>query len=105
MTSDLGPPEVLLAQLEMAVDGMELRPLMELTLEAVMGVARLYVPRSLQVKGSVRVQGTLSSPATGVAKFRGSVRCIYVCYRIRVGIFVPPPPPLLPSLEIGTVTI
>ena len=53
MTSDLGPPEVLSAQLEMAVDGVELRPLTELTLEAVMGVARLYVPRSLQVKEPV----------------------------------------------------
>lgn len=56
MTSDLGPPEVVSAQLVLGVDGLESCPLSTLLLRAVMGVARLYVPRSLQV-GSGQMLG------------------------------------------------
>ncbi len=50
LTSDPGPPEVMTAQLEVTVDGTKpLEPIRILPLRAVVGVARLFVPRSLLV--------------------------------------------------------
>ncbi len=46
---DLGAPEVITAQLEMVVGGGKGRLLSTLSLRAVVGVARLSVPKSLQV--------------------------------------------------------
>ena len=47
--SDFEPPEVISARLEVAVSGLQARPLQIVRLQATVGVARLNVPRALQV--------------------------------------------------------
>lgn len=51
--SGLGPAEEISAQLEMSVGGGKEHLLSTLPLRAVMGVARLSVPKSLQVRNTL----------------------------------------------------
>lgn len=47
--ADLDPPEKISAKLEVSMGGAKPLPLKAVALQAVVGVAKLYVPKSLQV--------------------------------------------------------